>query len=131
MWWWWVPWGRFYNVGSCLLVWRVLWSTYYNIDWIREGQNGTPSIALVNNFLWLQFYFYGIYNNKKNYFKFNLSHTLGLEITKSSPWNLLLIEGIPIITRACPNFLKRNFLYLIDSFMTKYLNIQYLCTVGT
>jgi hypothetical protein len=24
--------GRFYNVGSCLLVRLVLWSTYCNID---------------------------------------------------------------------------------------------------
>ncbi len=76
------------------------------------------------NFLFIEF------TITKNYFKFNLSHTLGLEITKSSLLNLL-IEGFLIIPRAFPNFLKRNFLYLSDSFMTKSLNIQYLCTIGT
>ncbi len=126
--WWWVPWGSFYNVGSCLLVWRVLWSTY----WINElGKSKMvdllypqSKILFDYNFLFIEF------TITKNYFKFNLSHTLGLEITKSSLLNLL-IEGFPIIPRASPNFLKRNFLYLIDFFMTKSINIQYLCTVGT
>ncbi len=47
-----------------------------------------------------------------------MSHTLGLEITKSSPLNLL-IAGFPITPRACPNFLERKKLYLINFFYDK------------